>query len=166
MTVAAAPRQRSPEEEHRVDRFTRQWEPDHFGRCWEWRGHIEANGYGKFYWSRARGVLWAHRASWELLFGPIPNGMDVCHTCDNRRCIRPGHLFIGTRADNMADAAAKGRTTIGERNPSAKLTSADVLAIRAEYEAGDVFMREIAARYGVSSSAVRGIIHRRRWAHV
>ncbi|MGW2169160.1 HNH endonuclease signature motif containing protein [Streptomyces sp. NPDC001705] len=82
-----------------------QWTRD---GCWEWGASRHRNGYGQFHLPGKRHAL-AHRASWLLLFGPIPDGLHVLHRCDNRPCVRPDHLFLGTRVDNMQDMAAKGR---------------------------------------------------------
>lgn len=149
--------------ERRIERFTRLWEPDDYGRCWEWQGRVEPNGYGKFFWSPERGPVWAHRASWELReMGPIPDGYDVCHSCDNRRCIRPGHLFLGTRLENMADAIAKGRVPRGEAKPNARLTETQVREIRARPESASV----LAVVYGVGPRTIQRVRRREIWGHV
>jgi hypothetical protein len=80
------------------------------GGCWEWKGQIGHGGYGRlFAGGRSRESKPAHRVSWELHYGPIPPDLFVCHHCDNPKCVRPSHLFIGTAADNVHDSMAKGR---------------------------------------------------------
>jgi hypothetical protein len=111
----------------------------------------------------------AHRYSWELHFGPVPAGLQVCHHCDNRGCVRPDHLFLGTPADNTRDMCEKGRqghrSSPGEKNGFAKLTNDQVLEIRrrtANGETGTTLAREL----GVSNSAISGIVLRKSWRHI
>lgn len=130
------------------------------GDCLVWRGGTNGKGYGSMIVSGKR--VYAHRIAWTLARGPIPDGMQVLHRCDNRPCINVEHLFLGTALDNQRDAVAKGRNQHGERHAHARLTAADVVAIRASA----LSMGALAARYGVSKGAIQKIIERRNWRHV
>lgn len=95
--------------------------------CWVWPGSVNNNGYGS---TKRNGQNYVHRAAWVQAVGPIPDGLDVCHVCDNPPCFRPSHLFLGTAADNMQDMARKGRWGNQEPPPL------DVPALVAAYEGG------------------------------
>lgn len=145
---------------------------DKSGDCWEWRGVATEDGYGRF---MIRGKRWlAHRVAYALANGPIPDGFFVCHHCDNPRCVRPSHLFLGTNRDNMQDASQKGHlhwngatppVHRGERNNLAKLTADTVRQIRAEFAGGDT-ITAIGARYGVTKQNVSCVVRRKTWRHV
>jgi hypothetical protein len=133
-------------------------------RCWEWTGYKNAKGYGIINLRGER--VMAHRMAYELAGGSIPDGMFVLHHCDNPGCVKPKHLFLGTLADNNADMWAKengrGGSMPGTGNHRAKLTEADVRAIRASNESGPV----LGARYGVTRNQIWGIRHRVFWKHI
>jgi hypothetical protein len=140
--------------------------------CWEWQTYRDEKGYGYFsaHKNGRRARIPAHRAVYLMLVGPVPNNLCVLHTCDNPACCRPKHLFLGTNLDNHRDMWRKGRGVVptpahGESRPNAKLTEADVLAMRRSHEAGGVSMRQLARQYGVGPSTVQHIIHRTRWKH-
>lgn len=123
--------------------------------CWNWLASLDSRGYGNFGVKRnGRFVMQrAHRVAWELEYNTtLAAGVVLCHSCDNRRCVNPKHLFAGTQQDNMADCAAKGRfgDRAGEHNPRAKLTAEDVLAIRES----PLPLSALANRYGVAKSTV------------
>lgn len=121
--------------------------------CILWTGRIAPNGYG------THGREYAHRlALTEKLGRPIRDGMDACHTCDNRACVNPNHLYEGTRRQNMADCTARGRHNKphGEAHWSARLTTADVQQIRSLRETG-ALQRDIADRFGIHPSTVSRI---------
>jgi HNH endonuclease len=132
------------------------------GPCHLWAGSTTQKGYGQF-WLDGK-LERAHRAAWILEEGEIPDGLGVLHYCDNPPCVRRSHLFLGTQVDNMKDRDAKGRDTshVGTANGRAKLTEADVLAIRASDEPS----RVIAPRFGLTHSNIRHIRNRKSWRHL
>ena len=144
--------------------------------CWEWQAGKSVDGYGGFHIGDEH--IPAHRYAWQLEYGEIPAGMCVLHHCDNPGCVRPSHLFLGTRADNIADMVAKGRQRSGahlipnsakvrgEAHHQAKLKDDDVLAIRRLYAAGGVSQAALGGQFGVSQEIISGIVRRVGWAHV
>lgn len=142
----------------------RFWEKvDKSGDCWLWTASLTRGGYGQF--PLRKGIIRrAHRIAWQLANGDVPEGMWVLHRCDNPRCVRPDHLFLGTPQDNSADMAAKGRGSKlrGSAKPGAKLTEADVVIIRAERARG-VTGTELGRRYGVHRSTIYHICQRDHW---
>lgn len=140
--------------------------------CWPWTGAVTHSGYGDFSTGTFRR---AHRAAYFFTSGAIPDGLCVCHACDNRRCCNPAHLWLGTQADNVSDMYAKGRRNgfkykarapkdiaRGEDHPCAKLDLAKVLIIR---ELPGT-CASVGAMFGVSESQVHRIRKRQAWAHV
>lgn len=133
--------------------------------CWGWRGYADKDGYGTV--KHAGRPLRAHRFSWEIHNGPIPEGLCVCHKCDNPGCVRPDHLFLGTSADNMHDRDAKGRCAFtGTRNPHAVLTAAIANAIRAKYTGAYGQQASLAREYGVDYRTVSAIIGNKIWKQI
>lgn len=131
--------------------------------CWEWTGS-RWNGYGTLS-GDGGATLKAHRASWSLFRGEIPNGLHVLHHCDNRACVRPSHLFLGTNRDNMQDMVNKGRSNRGEKNGQSRLTEQLVRDIRAARKSGET-LSSIAARIGVDHVTVWQAARHKRWGHV
>lgn len=122
--------------------------------CWEWKGAKDYRGYGRIY-VEPRKCIKAHRFSWILYNGEIPNGMVICHKCDNPQCCNPKHLFCGTQKDNMTDCFKKGRIDnyvhgSGEKNNSAKFTNEQVKKIRDEYSSGKS-LAYLSKKYNVSN---------------
>jgi hypothetical protein len=179
------------EESRKAERAQRFWEqvaqsnPD---ACWEWQGGRYPTGYGRMYWT-AKGNAYTHRIAYELTYGAIPEGLFVCHHCDNPPCCNPAHLFAGTAKDNSQDRDRKGRhrapevvrqlaregklkgraTTFkpkGELNNRAKITPDIVRAIRRAAANGEGSAREIGLRYGLSRNHTAHIINRSKWAHI
>jgi len=133
--------------------------------CWPWLAGCSKDGYGSFGIHRVTGdyTVRAHRFSWMIHHAEeIPPGMGVLHHCDNPLCVNPGHLFLGTNFDNAQDRESKNRTCRGEALPQAKLTEADVYAIRKDMRTHAV----IASAFRVSGALICLIKTHKRWAHV
>jgi hypothetical protein len=144
--------------------------------CWPWTAALHKGGYGKFQ-IKTRTTVLAHRVAWELTNGPIPEGMCVCHRCDNRPCCNPAHHFLGTSAENTADKTAKGRCASlpGELSPTSKLKAADVRFIRERWDLdahkrmrnripeGALSLEAMARLFGVSRGLIWLVVARKSW---
>jgi len=148
--------------------------------CWEWSKCRHPEGYGEF-WAGRR--FRTHRYSWQMHFGDIPDGMFVCHHCDNPPCVNPAHLFLGTHQDNMRDMIAKGRRNkaakprrrviqsrsersyVGQENPNGRLTEEAARQIISRLAKGELHTA-IAADFPISHWAVAKIAQGRSWAHL
>lgn len=140
-----------------ADRF---WSKvDKTGDCWLWMGCIDSKGYGSI--GIKTRTARVHRVSWELCRGTIPKGLFVLHTCDNRPCVNPDRLFLGTNTDNMKDMVLKGRA----RNGHIKLTYEQVREIRARVESGDK-QATLVKEFGMSSAAISRVATGKAWKHV
>jgi len=144
--------------------------------CWWWSGNRNRRGYGKIQSEppEAR-TLVASRASWELHYGAIPDGMLVCHRCDNPSCVRPGHLFLGTSKDNIRDSVQKGRHAClahvpprraGTESAAAKLTDDNVRVIRALFSGGHARNTQLARMFSVTSRTIKLIVDGSTWKHI
>lgn len=132
--------------------------------CWEWMRAVASTGYGVMNIGSERTVMRAaHRLAWELTHGPVPDGLFVCHTCDNKRCCNPDHLWLGTSAQNTADATTKGRMAKGEQR--SLLRTEQVRDIRRRVSAGEV-QRVVAEQYGICQQTVSDICRGKRWRHL
>ncbi len=140
--------------------------------CWLWTAGRHSGGYGHLGLGRAgAGNVKAHRFSYELHHGPIPDGMFVCHSCDNPPCVNPAHLSLGTPADNMRDRKERGRATggrakgtvpSGEQSPNAKLTEGMVREILRSTASG----ASLARRFGVRDTTISRIRSGKTWSHI
>lgn len=141
-----------------VRRFHQRYEVNAETLCWEWTGTIHPRGYGTLGIGGRVKHIKAHRFSYEMFFGPIPEGQKVLHECDNRRCVNPAHFFLGTDADNAKDCVAKGRhsSLLGTNKP--KLTKPMIQTIRILYARGRHSYRLLGLIYGVDEETTRSIV--------
>jgi len=148
--------------------------------CWTWVGSVNRYGYGDFRLKRTHAL--AHRVSFAMAYGPVPNGLFVCHRCDNPLCVNPVHLFAATHQDNMNDMVAKGRgrgpspennwmktqperVTRGEGRSNSKLTDAAVRKIRLQVASGTAYA-VLAQEFSVTINAISCVVLRKTWRHV
>lgn len=144
-------------------RFSRYFHQGSESECWEWQSTRNRNGYGKF-WLNGRTDL-AHRVSYRLFHGSIPDGMSIRHTCDNPPCVNPSHLLTGTIKDNARDALDRNRYKRGSDNGSAKLTPEQVTEIRRGWKDG-LQQVDMARHYAVSKSTIQWILNGRTWSGI
>jgi hypothetical protein len=142
-------------------RWTESWCP------WLWIGNRDKRGYGHLCVRHSVTGEWvtgqAHRIAYQLYVGPIPEGMDVLHSCDNPNCVWPSHLHLGTKSDNLQEAYDRGlKTAVGEANGQAKLTEQDVVNIRASDHSHSI----LAEQYGVRPNTISRVRSGKRWSHV
>lgn len=160
-------------DERTIARFWARVEYEPNSGCWLWTGAPVRKGYGRIHVGgrrpKGRDIL-AHRFSWAVSWGPIPNGAWVLHRCDNPPCVNPDHLFLGDHVANMADMAAKGRAVNtphrGEEQIQAKLSDSAVNRIRTLYASGQATQRGLAAQYGVSKTLIGNVVRGENWNHV
>ncbi len=143
--------------------------------CWPWMGAPDKKGYGRLgRGGRSGGDIFAHRLAWAIAHGPIPDGMCVCHHCDNPRCCNAeAHLFLGTIADNNLDMRQKGRASggsrAGTRNHKAKLTEEKVRLVRQDWDdlrPYGLTVASMARAWGLDWSTMDALLQRKTWRHV
>ena len=143
----------------------RFWEKVRRGKdCWLWRGGRAGTGYGIFYMNREIGAIPAHRACFLLERGKIKQGDVVGHACDNRLCVRPDHLFTGSKFDNSQDGVRKG--IFAGENHFHKLSEAEVREIRRLYDSGEMFPKALSEKFDTHPNTIHAIVKRRSWRHI
>lgn len=137
--------------------------------CWLWIGAKIGSKYGVIKVNQ-KNIL-AHRFSWELHRGEIPegegfHGICVLHSCDNRNCVNPKHLFLGTQKDNMIDKVKKKRQAKGNKIRNSKLSKKDVQLIRKLYFDDRTYQRILGEKFGVSQMQISNIVRNKHWKHI
>lgn len=136
------------------------------GHCWLWTSALTTRGYGFFWVGGKKRSEYAHRVSYRIFNGEIPDGHEIMHSCDNPKCVNPSHLLTGTGKDNQQDALRKGRKAIGERNKGGcnKLTALAIARIKICY--GALSYKNMAEIYKVHPSTIKAICLGRSWKSV
>lgn len=151
----------------KVDRFLQKVKVGN--GCWEWQGFKDKGGYGRYKWCDRKNWI-AHRLLWNLFIGDMSDpDIKLCHHCDNRCCVRPSHMFVGSQEDNIKDCVAKGRhrtgMKLGRLNRNAKLTDDKVREIRRLYSEG-LTQVELGRQFGVAHTNIGNVLRKNTWKHV
>lgn len=147
-----------------IERFWSKVDKNGENGCWIWQGGCNTTGlpYGRFSPTHSLRVS-AHRYAWELKHGPIPEGVILCHHCDNARCVNTDHLFPGDNLMNAQDRDRKGRGAKGEKHWKAKLTQSQVDEIRRRWADGGISQPQLAREFGVIDNTIYKIVHHKLW---
>lgn len=147
-----------------MDRFWEKVDRGDPDECWEWKAATDNNGYGRFWFDGENRP--SHQVSWEISYGDR-NGEHILHTCDNKICVNPNHLYLGTPHDNLVDAYERGQKDPvmlrGEDNPRSKLTREEVQDIREKYARGESTYEQLAEEYDTVYQNIGHIVNVESW---
>lgn len=151
-----------------ISRFWSKVNVDSPLNCWEWQAYLNHSDYGMYQLDDR--PFYAHRISYFLEHGTLPEGIFILHRCDNPKCVNPNHLFTGTLEDNARDRAQKHRSrdSRGEKSGSAKLCAMDIITIREilDNHPPKGTKTKLAAQYGITKATISKIVQRERWKHI
>ncbi len=156
-------------DDNTIERFESKFVPEPNSGCWLWVGARSGGRHGGYGYMNVGGqMLSAHRLSWNIHYGEVPDRLFVLHRCDTPSCVNPAHLFVGTHSENMSDMVKKGRSqrVTGALCSGAKLTRDDVVKIRLMYAAGGRSYSSLAKEFSVDPSTARDIVVGETWSHI
>ncbi len=133
--------------------------------CWEWTGNLFKQGYGRMYHHSTKEPK-AHRLSYMINIGNIPEGLLVCHICNNKSCVNPKHLYVGTNQDNSDDMKNSGRSLTGEKASASKLKEEEVLKIRELFAKSERSLEDLGYQFNISAGSIHAIVTGLSWKHV